>query len=163
MVKELSWEDQELFLRRQLEASIEAIRGKVAISYPNCPFLTDWEPEILKKSLKSWVFALSGEQNYLLGIDDFSITMTIFELGKPIQLIAYTPNSRTETRIIDNKNFIVNGYRLTSNRSSNSPKINRSSGNELNDRVFEFRQITDNTPENKTSLVNIILNRLLVN
>ena len=47
MVKELSWEEQELFLRRQLDASVEAIREKLATSYPDYPFLTEWEPEIL--------------------------------------------------------------------------------------------------------------------
>ncbi len=114
MVKELSWEEQELFLRRQLDASVEAIREKLATSYPDYPFLTEWEPEILKKSLKAWVFALSGEQNYLLGIDDFTLTISLIELGKPIQVTGLTANTQAEIRISPNE-IIRNGYRVKYN------------------------------------------------
>lgn len=117
MVKELSWEEQELFLRRQLEASVEAIREKLATSYPDYSFLTEWEPEILKKSLKAWIFILSAQSNYLIGLDEFSLTISLIELGKPIQLTGYIPGTQEELWI--NQHGITrNGYKLKSMHTS---------------------------------------------
>ena len=136
MVKELSWEEQELFLRRQLDASVEAIREKLATSYPDYPFLTEWEPEILKKSLKAWVFALSGEQNYLLGIDDFTLTITLLELGKPLLLTGYTASTQNEIKLFESKDIIRNGYKVRHRLpSGKTEQISRATCNELEDRL----------------------------
>ena len=161
MVKELSWEEQELFLRRQLEASVEAIREKLATSYPDYPFLTEWEPEILKKSLKAWVFALSGEQNYVLGIDDFSLTISLIELGKPLQLVAYTANTQTEIRIGVSKNIVRNGYRMKFSQTSGFKTVVRSTGNELENAILKFRGISTSSATDNPTTLNVILNDLL--
>jgi fructose-1,6-bisphosphatase/inositol monophosphatase family enzyme len=112
MVKELSWQEQDKFLKQQLEASTQDIREKLARSYPNSPFLVEWQPEVLKSSLKAWVFALSGEQNYLNGLDDFTLAAIAVELGKPYSLIAYSPATATEFLINSDKQITKNNYRI---------------------------------------------------
>jgi hypothetical protein len=112
MVKELSWEEQELFLRRQLDASIEEIREKLAKSYPDYAFFTNWQPDKIRKCLKGWIFVLSGQRNYLLGIDDFSLVVTAYELGKMISLTGFTPSKQTEMNITSNNQITINQYRL---------------------------------------------------
>lgn len=145
MVKELSWEEQEFFLRRQLDASVEAIRDKLATSYPDYPFLTEWQPEILKKSLKAWVFALSGEQNYLVGIDDFTLTISLIELGKPIQVTGFTANTQAEIRISPNE-IIRNGYRIKSKTVSDHT-IGRHTMNDIEDFLLAMRGIQARQPK----------------
>jgi 3'-phosphoadenosine 5'-phosphosulfate (PAPS) 3'-phosphatase len=160
-VKELSWEEQEIFLRRQLEASVEAIREKLATSYPDYPFLTEWEPEILKKSLKAWVFALSGEQNYVLGIDDFTLTISLIELGKPMQLVGFTPNTQAETRITQNE-IIRNGYRIKTtkkNPSHNRSEQDRRTQNCLEDWIVN-KKLSITTYSKDSEKVLIMLNKM---
>jgi fructose-1,6-bisphosphatase/inositol monophosphatase family enzyme len=137
MVKELSWEEQELFLRRQLDASVEAIREKLATSYPDYQFLTEWEPEILKKSLKAWVFALSGEQNYVLGIDDFTCVVILVELGKPHSASCYSPANQMELIINENRTITKNKYRINyeKRQTDTSRVIDRKTGNIVHDMV----------------------------
>ena len=164
MVKELSWEEQELFLRRQLEASVEAIREKLATSYPDYPFLTEWEPEILKQSLKAWIFALSGEQNYLLGIDDFTLTVSLIELGKPVYLIAYVANTFVDISIEPYKGIKRNGYKVIANDHKRShPRLTRATRNELEDRIRMIEGITTTLDEatKNTSLISRLMNSLL--
>jgi fructose-1,6-bisphosphatase/inositol monophosphatase family enzyme len=141
MVKELSWEEQELFLRRQLDASVEAIREKLATSYPDYPFLTEWEPEILKKSLKAWVFALSGERNYVLGIDDFTPTLTFVELGRPQHIAGYTAATNIETLIEHHQGVTRNGYKIK--RLGQGPDLLRNSLNEIEEFVLLERGLVD--------------------
>jgi hypothetical protein len=162
-VKELSWEEQEIFLRRQLEASVEAIREKLATSYPDYPFLTEWEPEILKKSLKAWVFALSGEQNYLLGIDDFTLTISLIELGKPLQITGFSANTQTEIRI--NQNGIIrNGYRIKQKNTADAFSY-RQSMNELEDWLIQFKGLKTyayEAPSNSSVTITQLLDAMLI-
>jgi len=160
MVKDLSWEEQEAFLKRQLDASVEEIREKLAQSYPNYPFLTEWESETLRTSVKAWVFALSGEQNYLVGIDDFSITLTLFELGKPMQLTAYTANTQAEIRIGEGKDVVRNGYRMKPrSQQDNFEYLIRLTGNEIEEEILAFREITRKQNLDQQSLASSILGR----
>jgi hypothetical protein len=164
MVKELSWEEQELFLRQQLEASVEAIREKLETSYPDYPFLTEWEPEILKKSLKAWVFALSGEQNYLLGIDDFSLTVMIFELGKATLLIGYSPNCQKELKMEGHKATTINNYRLSIKKPKETfeqPNINqRVTNNYLADYLDYLEGKTSSPPKSVNTSLTIAISSL---
>ena len=161
MVKELSWEEQELFLRRQLEASVEAIQEKLATSYPDYPFLTEWEPEIVRRSLKSWVIILSGEANYLRGIEDFTLVVILLELGNPLNMIGFTPK-KNDVIQIDKYSKIKNGYRIRYYTQKNDPNIyipNRRTGDELIDWIGHTSGLFDCPAQGlkHTFLTNLLL------
>ena len=144
MVKELSWEDQELFLRRQLDASVGEIKEKLSRSYPDYVFLTEWQPEILRTSLKSWVFDMQGFENYLIGIEDFTLTVTHVELGKPSHLVGYSPQTQAEIRI-DKNEVIRNNYRVVSR--PRAPKAtNRFTNNSIEDHIQFIRGAGPESP-----------------
>jgi hypothetical protein len=162
MVKELSWEEMESFLKLQLIGSIEEIREKLAQSYPDYAFLTEWKPEIVQTSLKTWAFALAGEQNFLAGIEDFSLTLTLFELGKPMRLTGYTVNTQVEIRIGEGKDVVRNGYRVKPISTANHRSaVNRLSGNELEDKILAYRGIQKVNTTPNGSFVEQTLQKLL--
>jgi hypothetical protein len=161
MVKELSWEEMGSFLKLQLIGSIDEIREKLAQSYPDYAFLTEWKPEIMQTSLKTWAFGLSGEQNFLAGIDDFSLTLTLFELGKPMRLTGYTVNTQSEIHVGEGKDVFRNGYRVKpTSIVDHSCIISRSSRNELEDTLLAYRGIQKINTMQHTSFVEQTLRKL---
>jgi hypothetical protein len=68
--KELGPEDRKKFLGKQFDAVTDAISEKLAMSYKDAPVLAEWDSNVIKSSIKSWVIFLAGEANFTLGIDD---------------------------------------------------------------------------------------------
>ena len=110
--KDLSPEDRKKFLGKQFDAATEMIEEKLTVSYKNAPVLTAWDTEIIKSSVKSWIIFLTGEANFTLGIDDFSLGIMQMELGRPTTFSAVSPATQTEIHGIRNQGVFVNGYRI---------------------------------------------------
>ncbi|MEE2820960.1 MAG: hypothetical protein VX915_04330, partial [Pseudomonadota bacterium] len=86
--RELRPEDRKKFLGKQFDAVTDTIEEKLGMSYKDAPVLTSWDANTIKTSLKSWVIFLSGEANFTLGVDDFSLGVMQLELGRPVSFSA---------------------------------------------------------------------------
>ena len=155
--RELGPEDRKKFLGKQFDAVTDTIEEKLGMSYKDAPVLTSWDANTIKTSVKSWVIFLSGEANFTLGVDDFSLGVMQLELGRPVSFSATTPATQTEIHGHRNEGVFVNGYRIRKTLSKVESKLCvilgperytgediqsfdfvRQSGNELGDMLFGF-------------------------
>ena len=93
------------------------------MSYKDAPVLTSWDANTIKTSVKSWVIFLSGEANFTLGVDDFSLGVMQLELGRPVSFSATTPATQTEIHGHRNEGVFVNGYRIRKTLSKVESKL----------------------------------------
>jgi hypothetical protein len=149
--KELGPEDRKKFLGKQFDAVTDAISEKLAMSYKDAPVLPEWDSNVIKSSIKSWVIFLAGEANFTLGIDDFSLGVMQLELGRPVSFSAITPSTQTEVHGHRNEGVFVNGYRVRRTLSKVESKLcvilgpERYTGNDI--QSFDFVRQSGNELE----------------
>lgn len=149
--KDLRPEDREKFFGKQFDAVTDAISEKLSLSYKDAPVLAEWNSNVIKSSIKSWVVFLAGEANFMLGIDDFSLGVMQLELGRPVSFSAITPSTQTEVHGHRNEGVFVNGYRVRRTLSKVESKLcvilgpERYIGNDI--QSFDFARQSGNELE----------------